>query len=150
MDILDSCRYDSHLTSDEILLLSQFLMLQYPLEEGNNIPSGCILSVSLSRNSSAYSHPAFPPHIPCYPSPGSGCLPFLPASHSPLRFISSIRLSSCAPARIHEYSVTATNIPATAMIPLILLHPFPYGELAFTDSCEHVPAQDLQPTIPYI
>ena len=150
MDILDSCRYDSHLTSDEILLLSQFLMLQYPLEEGNNIPSGCILSVSLSRNSSAYSHPAFPPHIPCYPSPGSGCLPFLPASHSPLRFISSIRLSSCAPARIHEYSVAAANIPATARIPFILLHPFPYGELPCTGSYQYISMQNLKSAVPHI
>ena len=121
-----------------------------PSGEGNNIPPGCSLSAFLSRNNSVYSHPACPPHISCYPSPGSGCLSFLPASHSPLCLISSIRWSSCAPARMHEYSVTATNIPAAAMIPLILLHPFPYGELAFTDSCEYVSAQDLQPTVPHI
>ena len=105
-----------------------------PSGEGNNIPPGCSLSAFLSRNSSVYSHPACPPHISCYPSPGSGCLPFLPASHSPLCLISSIRWSSCAPARMHEYSVTATNTPAAAMIPFILLHPFPYGELPYINS----------------
>ena len=142
MDTLGSYQYDSHLTSDEILLLSQFLMLQYLLEEGNNILSGCILSASLSKNSSAYSHPACPPHISCYPSPGSRCLPFLPASRSPLRFISSIHLSSCAPARIHEYSVAAANIPVAARIPFILLHPFPYGELPKSkiSSSPYIPA----------
>ena len=123
-------------------------MLFFPLGEDNNIPSGCSLSSSLSRSSSAYSHPACPLHNSGYPSPGFGCLPILPASHSPLRFISSVRLSSCAPARMHEYSVTATNIPAAAMILFILLHPFPYRELPFTDPCECVPAQDLQPTVP--
>ena len=129
----------------------KYLMMTFFLPaKGNSIPSGCILSASLSRNNSAYSHPACPLHNSGYPSPGSGCLPILPASHSPLCSISSIRLSSCAPARMHEYSVTATNIPAAAMIPFILLHPFPYGELTFTDSCEYVSAQGLQPTIPHI
>ena len=106
-----------------------------PSGEGNNIPPGCSLSAFLSRNSSVYSHLACPPHISCYPSPGSGCLSFLPASHSPLCLISSIRWSSCAPARMHEYSVTATNTPAAAMIPFILLHPFPYGELPYINFC---------------
>ena len=150
MDILDSYRYDSHLAFAETLLWVQLPALEPLLEEGNNIPSGCILSVSLSRNSSAYSHPACPPHIPCYPSPDSGCLPFLPASRSPLRFISSIHLSSCAPARIHEYSVAAANIPATARIPFILLHPFPYGELPCTGFYQYISMQNLKSAVPHI
>ena len=120
----------------------------FPLGEGNNMPPGCILYASPARNNNACTRLACPPHISGYPSPGSGCLPILPASHSPLCFISSIRLSSCAPARMQEYSVTAANIPAAAMIPFILLHPFPYGELAFTDSYEYVPAQDLRQQFP--
>lgn len=121
-----------------------------PLGEDNNIPSGCSLSASLSRNSSVCSHPVCLPHISCYPSPGSGCLPFLSASHSPLRLISSIRLSSCAPARMHEYSVTAANMPAAAKIPFILLHPFPYGELPCTDSCQYISMQNLKSAVPHI
>ena len=127
MDTLGSRQHDFYLTFVEILLLAQFPVLEYLLGEGNNIPPGCSLSASLSKNNSAYSHPACLPHISCYLSPGSDCLPFLPASHSPLCSISSIRLSSCAPARMHEYSVIAANMPAAAMIPFILLHPFPWG-----------------------
>lgn len=125
-------------------------MLSFPPEKGNNIPFDYNFSTFLSRNSSACSHPACLPHISCYPSSGSGCLPFLPASHLPLRFISSICLSSCAPARIQEYSMTAANMPAAARIPFILLHPFPYGELPCTDSFQCFSILSPKSAVPHI
>lgn len=132
MDIPGSPRL--RLVSAKMDSPASLLIVAFPLAKDNNILPGCSLSASLSRNSSAYILSACPAHssgcpsgswIPCYPlSP--------PASVSPLLCISSIHLSSCAPARIQQYRITAAHTPAAAMIPFILLHPFLWGP--FIDS----------------
>ena len=127
MDIPDSSRL--RLISAKMVSPAQLLVPVFPPEEDNNIPSGCILSVSLSRNSSAYIHQAYPAHtFGCSFYAQDSCYPLsLPASVSPLLCISSIHLSSCAPARIQQYRMTAAHTPAAAITPFILLHPFLYG-----------------------
>ena len=123
MDIPDSPRFRP--ISAKMVSPAQILIPAFPPGEDNNIPPGCILSVSPSRNSSAYIHQVCPARtFGCSFYAQDSCDPLsLPASVSPLLCISSIHLSSCAPARIQQYRMTATHTPAVAIIPFILLHP---------------------------
>lgn len=127
MDIPDSPRFRP--ISAKMVSPAQPLILVSPPEEDNNIPPGCIRSVSLSRNSSACIHQVCPAHtFGCSFYVQDSCDPLsLPASISPLLCTSSIHLSSCAPVRIQQYRMTAAHTLAAAIIPFILLHPFLIG-----------------------
>lgn len=96
---------------------SLFLISRFFLKADNNIPSDYTFSVFYSRNNSACTLLVYLPHILGYLFP-------LSAFISSLLRNFSIRLSSCAPTRIQQYNITATQIPAVAIISFILLHPF--------------------------